>query len=87
MSHCHLQWSFCYSLQRLHRVHSRFRVGVPRFPSANPTNPSYFFLDPPVLFEPLAPTSTGEVRFLTATGIKWGELEPLADRCSRVLVW
>eukprot|EP00045_Choanoeca_perplexa_P010305 m.103687 g.103687 ORF g.103687 m.103687 type:complete len:303 (-) comp15229_c0_seq2:1479-2387(-) len=47
----------------------------------------YFFRDEPVKFEELAPTSTGENRFLKATGIQLSELEPLANQCRRVLVW
>jgi hypothetical protein len=56
-------------------------------PTAAPAGRSYFFQENPVMFEALAPTSTGEARFLSATGISWEELEPLADTCSKVLVW
>ena len=39
-------------------------------------------------FEPLAPASTGEVRFLTAVGVPWSRLETLPDALkSKVLVW
>lgn len=47
----------------------------------------YFLKPQPVLFEPLCPTSQGEVRFLKATGITRQQLEPMASQCTEVLVW
>ena len=47
----------------------------------------YILGDSPVLFTPLAPSGTGEAMFLEATGIEPDELEPMAEDCTKVLVW
>eukprot|EP00730_Choanoeca_flexa_P014002 TRINITY_DN5957_c0_g1_i1.p1 TRINITY_DN5957_c0_g1~~TRINITY_DN5957_c0_g1_i1.p1 ORF type:complete len:307 (+),score=81.10 TRINITY_DN5957_c0_g1_i1:108-1028(+) len=64
-----------------------FRLPYPLDMAGFAVSVKYFLRDDPVKFEELAPTSTGENRFLKATGIKMHELEPLADMCTRVLVW